>query len=501
MSVVVTERSIMNRKLLYTGVAIVSAVFISTPPAYSVERSELAELKQMLAEMRNEYESRISALENRIKRAESKVIDTENRLKMTKHISNGIGQFSDSKRPQMEPQVKSSTQSRDNLFNPAISFILQGSGVRYSRDQETWHLPGFQTGGEAGLKEEGLSLTETELKASVNVDDWFYGEAMVGLHEHEGDTEVHLEEAFLDTLNLPLGVGLRFGRFFTKTGYLNTQHSHEWDFSDAPLTSQAFLGKQYYDDGLRLSWLAPTDTFLEFGMEALRGREFPANGNHDRWVGGAKNYFMQVGNDIGSEHSFLFGLSHLRTEPDDRGSNDHGHSDGEQHGTFQFSGDSDLTVANLIWKWAPDGNPEERNFIFQTEYFYRDEDGALQFNHNTDSASLFYDGTQEGFYTQGIYQFLPGWRVGLRYDRLWTDNTLRIIENNSDEEDEELLEESGLSDEHDPYRWTLMADYSHSEFSRLRLQYTNDYSRSGDSDDQFHLQYIMSLGSHPAHEY
>ena len=31
---------------------------------------------------------------------------------------------------------------------------------------------------------------------------------------------------------------------------------------------------------------------------------------------------------------------------------------------------------------------------------------------------LGYSGTQQGFYVQGIYQFMPQWRVGYRYDWL-----------------------------------------------------------------------------------
>jgi len=346
-----------------------------------------------------------------------------------------------------------------------------------------------------------LSLTETELTASANVDNWFYGQATIGLHEEDGATEVDLEEAFVDTLSLPAGLGLRFGRFYTETGYINTKHNHAWDFADAPLTSQAFLGKQYRDDGLRLSWLAPTDAYLEFGLEALRGERFPASGDGSDALGAAHNYFVRAGGDVGLSHSYRAGLSHLRTDPKDRSSGHaHGH---DEHGdeTFAFSGSSNLTVADLTWKWAPDGNARHRNFVFQTEYFHRDEDGRYAFNNDVGDALLPYDGTQQGIYIQGIYQFMPRWRLGLRYDRLWTDNSLRVSQNNSGEDDDELLEESGLISDHDPHRWTLMADYSHSEFSRLRLQYARDNSRDGESDDQIQLQYIMTLGAHGAHKY
>ena len=52
-----------------------------------------------------------------------------------------------------------------------------------------------------------------------------------------------------------------------------------------------------------------------------------------------------------------------------------------------------------------------------------------------------------------------------------------------------------------PTRTTLMVDYSPSEFSRLRVQLAHDQSRQGISDNQFFVQYIMSLGAHGAHSY
>mgnify|MGYP000308389645 CR=1 FL=1 len=45
-----------------------------------------------------------------------------------------------------------------------------------------------------------------------------------------------------------------------------------------------------------------------------------------------------------------------------------------------------------------------------------------------------------------------------------------------------------------------MFDFSNSEFSRLRLQYNHDQSQPG-SADEWYLQYIMSLGTHGAHEF
>ena len=52
-----------------------------------------------------------------------------------------------------------------------------------------------------------------------------------------------------------------------------------------------------------------------------------------------------------------------------------------------------------------------------------------------------------------------------------------------------------------PRRTSLMFDWSPSEFSRWRLQFTDDRSQQGVRDGQIYLQYLMSLGSHGAHSY
>jgi hypothetical protein len=44
-----------------------------------------------------------------------------------------------------------------------------------------------------------------------------------------------------------------------------------------------------------------------------------------------------------------------------------------------------------------------------------------------------------------------------------------------------------------------MVDYTLSEFSRFRLQLSQDRSRLGFRDNQIFLQYITSLGAHGAH--
>lgn len=442
--------------------------------------SEIEQLRQELLQMRQEYEARLRAMEERLLAAE------EEAERSQAVVTDDTAPVAAARRPIF-----------GNAFNPAFSATLQGKLTSYSQDPEDANIPGFQLGGETGLPPQGFSLDETEITVSANVDQAFYGEVTVGLHEDEGETEVDVEEAFFETLALPRGLAARGGRFYSGIGYLNRFHSHAWDFHDEPLVYRAFLGGQYNDDGVRLNWLAPTDLYVDVGIEALQGNNFPG-GSSSADFGDSRTTFIHVGDDVGDSHSWRGGLSYLSVDAKDRsGGHHHG---GTDEGT-SFTGDSDLWIADFVWKWAPNGNPTQRNFVFSGEYFYRDEDGPVTFTEGGLTADLTYDGDQQGFYLQGVYQFMPRWRAGLRYDWLDSDNRVRLV-NAGGLDPTEVLDEVGLVDPGDnPERWSLMADYSPSEFSRIRLQYNHDDSRGGPSDEQVTLQYIMSLGAHGAHEF
>ena len=143
------------------------------------------------------------------------------------------------------------------------------------------------------------------------------------------------------------------------------------------------------------------------------------------------------------------------------------------------------------------GNTVDRNFKFQAEYMHRTEDGSLAFNTTGASQSGSYNSSQSGWYMQGVYQFMPRWRVGLRYEELDSGST-----------DIGLVNSGALTAanfprlaENDPKRSTAMIDFSPSEFSRFRLQFARDEARFNEADNQIFLQYIMSLGTHGAHKF
>ena len=168
--------------------------------------------------------------------------------------------------------------------------------------------------------------------------------------------------------------------------------------------------------------------------------------------------------------------------------------------TNSFTGNSRLWVASGVLKWSPHGNPTYSNFKLQGEYFHRKENGGL--TYDTAGASLGtmnggYSSRQSGWYAQGVYQFMPAWRVGYRYDRLDSGTTaLGLV-------DSGVLRAADfpILGAYNPKRHTFMVDWSPSEFSRVRLQFARDYSRMGLADNQIFLQYIVSLGAHGAHTF
>jgi len=91
---------------------------------------------------------------------------------------------------------------------------------------------------------------------------------------------------------------------------------------------------------------------------------------------------------------------------------------------------------------------------------------------------------------QGVYQFMPYWRVGARYDRL--DPGHVDYGTNSAYLDAPAFH---------PERYTMMVDYTPSEFSRIRLQYGQSKTQAGMTDNQLFLQYILTLGAHGAHKF
>ncbi|MFL6673575.1 MAG: hypothetical protein ACJ8LG_09815 [Massilia sp.] len=460
----------MKKSVLTVALA---AAFVA-PAASAADDKELAAIREQIRQMKESYEARLQSLEQRLQEAQAAVAQAQNTAV--------AAQQAPAAAPEPAP-APAPAPAAANAFNPNISLVLAGTYQNLSQDPSRYRIQGFAPpGGEVGPGQRSFNLGESELTMMANIDPMFSGVLTFALGSED---TVGVEEGYFQTRSLGSGFNVRAGRFLSSLGYLNSIHAHAWDFVDAPLAYQAFFGGQYKTDGVQARWLAPTDTFIELGAEAGSGRSFPGSDRNKNGIG-SSIVFAHVGDDIGDSGSWRAGLSYLHTGSANRGFDDNGVQNA-------FSGTSNMWVADAIYKWAPHGDPSRQNLKLQGEYLRRKESGTLAAGELAGP----YASTQSGWYLQGVYQFMPYWRAGLRYDRLSSGTPqIGLVDNG----------QLGIGAfpalaSYAPSRGTVMLDYSPSEFSRLRLQFARDKARPGAADNEIFLQYIMSLGTHAAHAF
>jgi hypothetical protein len=461
--------------------------------AFAQSQADLDEIRKQIQEVRDAYEKRLQALEQRLKDAEAAAAAAQQAAQQA-----AAQQAPAAPAPSAAPQsateaVGPGGQVTSNAFNPALSVVLQGTYGSFSQSPNSYAVTGFAGPGQISPGTRGFSLGESEVALSANIDHLFYGNLLVSFDNEQAN----VEEAYFQTLSLGHGLTVKGGRFFSGIGYWNAVHPHAWDFTDAALVQRTFLGDNYGDDGVQVTWIAPLPVFVEMGAEAGRGRMLPGSfedgelATVDRNTNSPSAYtlFAHVGGDVGLSNSYRVGASYLQS------------STGSQ--TFQladfdsrlgvntaYNGDVRWYGLDAVWKWAPNGNPVERNLKLVAEWMQLERKGDLA---STGPAGALEDGfklRQSGWYAQGVYQFLPQWRAGVRYDRLDPGSFSGG-----------LNEQNVSLSSYNPWRWSAMADWNPSEFSRLRVQYNYDKSREDLIDHQIFLQYIYSLGVHGAHRF
>lgn len=433
---------------------------LSSTSALAASNADINALRAEIQNMKQSYESRITELESKLATVEKK-------------------QTKASEAPAVPATAR--REIKDNSFNPSIGVILNGQYSTFSSDEGD--IAGFAVGHEGERPREGFAVDHTELNFSANVDDKFTGSVTAAIAQHEGETELELEEAYIQTLpglGLPDGMSIKAGRAFWTLGYLNEHHSHADDFADRPLPYRAFLNGAFNDDGAEVSYVLPTDFYSEIGGGVFRGDDFPYGESTDSAIG-AWSAFARVGGDIGANQSWRAGGYVLS-----------GQTDGTRltnEDMLSFTGDTDLYAADLRYTWAPTGNAHEQEVTLQAEYFWRDENGIYD-DSDAGTGPVAFDDHTSGWYAQGVYKFTPQWRLGARYSRL-----------NAPDVPAGLVGSALDSGNYDPVAYAAMLDWTNSEFGRVRLQYNREELARQQNDNQFMLQYVMSLGAHGAHKY
>jgi hypothetical protein len=227
----------------FTKAGLAFLLFLALPALAVAQDNEIEDIRSAIEELRSDYEARISDLERRLAVAEQNSTQAVHAAQQAQSVSS-------------QP-----ADSGNSAFNPAIGVVFQG----------------FLTGNDGEAQdEEGFAVGETELIMSANVDDKFAAYLTAALAFEDGESELEVEEAWVETTAMPAGFSARFGRMFSGIGYLNAKHSHTWDFADQALPYQAFLDGRYVDNGVQLRWLAPTDLYVEIGGEIMQGEDDPS---------------------------------------------------------------------------------------------------------------------------------------------------------------------------------------------------------------------------------
>src|SRR5262245_41997114 len=345
--------------------------------------------------------------------------------------------------------------------------------------------------GDHDPQQRGFNARNTELAFDGAVDPYFQGFAnIVFLLDTNNQTEVELEEAFLQTTSLPYNLQLKGGQFLAAFGRLNSTHPHTWDFADTPLVNGLFLGP----DGLRgvgaqASWTLPVPWYSQLIFASQNGQgeagfSFRNPGDNgmffdrvttDREVRGLQDFVwiprFENSFNLSDTQTVLAGVSGAF------GSNETGANSRTQ-----------IYGADLLYKWK--SSHAEGGFPFmkwQTKFVYR----SFQAGHGADDsfpvAETFHDW---GMYSQVLWGFKKAIVAGIRGDYVH-------------------MQDSTYTDDLDRQsRWRLSANLTWypTEFSKIRLQYNQDFLEenfflSAREVESVFLQWEFILGSHGAHKF
>jgi len=345
--------------------------------------------------------------------------------------------------------------------------------------------------GDHDPQQRGFNARNAEIAIDGAVDPYFEGFANIVLKlNNDNQTEIELEEAFLQTTGLPFGLQIKAGQFFDAFGRINPTHPHTWEFADSPLVNGRLLGP----DGLRgvgaqISWTIPVSWYSQALLAVQNGRG--STGYSFRNPGDGGVFYGRMTNDREArglrdlvfvprwENSF--NLSETQTvligASGAFGSNETG-----PHSHTQIYG------GDFLYKWK---SPRaEGGFPFlkwQTEVMYRRFEAGRGVDNSFPVSETFDDW---GAYSQVLWGFKKGWVAGLRGDYLH-------------------MEDSAFTDDftrQSRSRISANLTWYPTEFSKLRLQYNHDFLEeneflaSRDVDSVF-FQFEFILGAHGAHKF
>ena len=359
--------------------------------------------------------------------------------------------------------------------------------LAYSSDK---HLDQIEVGDHDPMQR-GFNARNIELAFDGAVDPYFEGFANIVFKlDNDNNTDVEVEEAFLQTTSLPFNLQLKGGQFFAAFGRINPTHPHTWDFADYPIVAGRFLGP----DGLRgvgaqISWIVPVPWYSQLILGVQNGRgetgySFRNPGDNgmfydrlttDREIRGLEDFVWvprwENSVDLSPTQVVLAGVSGAF------GSNETG-------GTAR----TQIYGADVLYKWKSANAEGGFPFVkWQTEFMYRRFEAERGINESFPVAETFHDW---GLYSQVLWGFKKGWVAGVRGDYY-------------DAQDSKFTDNI---DRQSRSRISANLTWYPTEFSKIRLQYNHDFLDetfflAGRDVDSVFLQFEFILGAHGAHKF
>ena len=359
--------------------------------------------------------------------------------------------------------------------------------LAYSSDK---HLDQIEVGDHDPMQR-GFNARNIELAFDGAVDPYFEGFANIVFKlDNDNETEVEVEEAFMQTTSLPFNLQLKAGQFFAAFGRINPTHPHTWDFADYPIVAGRLLGP----DGLRgvgaqISWIVPVPWYSQLILGVQNGRgstgfSFRNPGDDgmffdrrttDREIRGLEDFVWiprwENSVDLSPTQVVLAGVSGAF------GSNETGGNSRTQ-----------IYGADLLYKWKSANAEGGFPFVkWQSEFMYRRFEAGRGVNESFPVAETFHDW---GIYSQVLWGFKKGWVAGVRGDYY-------------DAQDSKFTDDI---DRQSRSRISANLTWYPTEFSKIRLQYNHDFLDEtfflADRDvDSVFLQFEFILGAHGAHKF
>lgn len=336
-----------------------------------------------------------------------------------------------------------------------------------------------------GARDQGLQLGHSDLSASGPLGRHLRAQVNAVVATHDGRVEKAIEEAWVETRTLPMGLSARAGRFSSQIGYLNAQHPHADDFVERPLLYRAFLGGHWFDDGLRLNATLPTGLYWMVGAEVFRGRQLVPEADRPVRGAGAFTLATKLGGDLSRSTSWQLGLSYLKSrriaaqheeeEAGEEAGHEAAHAHDHAHGAAY--GGRHLWLLDATWKWAPGGNNRDQQLRVSVE-------AARVTGINAHATG---GQRHEAKSLSAVWRFNPHWEAGARIDRL------RVAVPHEDHVDAGRLNEQAL-----------VLAWKPSHMQSIRLQATRQSGAvgfEGAAKRSLALQYVLAFGAHGAHAY